>query len=213
LLPAKQARLEVDDIYYVRTVLVAFIFCPHKTDNQFQSKTSNRQSINLGHLPIAGNTEYSRKRGTQKDIEPTTMVLTFTDVTIREYPVILGDNPSPKIGAPVGLDWDYTKEFIMDVNEFEESRRGKRRTKPHHLYLSYYKRLEILESAGYTKKEFHATERQIQRQQWSRNFHYYWSFPVLVQKNVTGSMARRKNRRFIRKYRREMKQLNTSSKQ
>ena len=132
-------------------------------------------------------------------------MVSFGDVTIRNYPIILGANPATSLGAPVCIDWEYTEQEPLPVDDYENSRKGKRRTKQHYMYLSYYRRQEILHNAGYTDKEFKQAERQVSRIHWSRKFHYYWSFPVLVQKNVTGSFARRRNRRVIRKYRNEMK--------
>ena len=139
-------------------------------------------------------------------------MVSFGDVTIHYHDMILGANPATTLGAPVCLDWEYREEEQLPVDDYEQSRQGKRRTKQHYLYLSYYRRQEILEHAGYSQKEFKQAERQVSRIHWSRKFHYYWSFPVLVQKNVTGSFARRRNRRVIRQYRKDLKQQQKQAK-
>ena len=131
-------------------------------------------------------------------------MVSFGEVRIRSYPMILGNNPATKIGAPVCIDWEFSEECAFNIEDFEKSRKGKRRRNPHHFYLSYYRRIDILESAGYSKKELKKAERQVQLIQTYRNFHYYWSFPILVKHNVTGSLARQKTRRYIRNYRAQM---------
>ena len=54
----------------------------------------------------------------------------FHNVKIREYGVVLGDNPSCSQGPPIGLSWDYDQdgeqEVLLDV--FEQWRVGQRRS-------------------------------------------------------------------------------------
>mmetsp|Transcript_646 Transcript_646/g.1023 ORF Transcript_646/g.1023 Transcript_646/m.1023 type:complete len:155 (-) Transcript_646:629-1093(-) len=129
----------------------------------------------------------------------------FGEVTIREYDMILGINPAVKLGAPVTITWDYREESPVHIDDYERSRMGKRHTNPRHFYLSYYRRKDILESAGYSSKEFNDAERQAQFDQLKRNISRYLSFPVLFRASIKASMGRFKNKRFIRQYRREMK--------
>lgn len=53
----------------------------------------------------------------------------FAFLEVREYPVVLGDNPSVLEGPPITIDWghDPSTEFVLDVNTFERMR-GNRRT-------------------------------------------------------------------------------------
>ena len=44
----------------------------------------------------------------------------FSSVTIREYPRILGDNPSCSCGAPVTFDWHYyPQQEYRTLDEYE----------------------------------------------------------------------------------------------
>ena len=43
----------------------------------------------------------------------------FSTVHVREYNVCLGDNPSVAQGAPISLDWHYTKEVSYELDEYE----------------------------------------------------------------------------------------------
>jgi hypothetical protein len=51
----------------------------------------------------------------------------FDSVTIRQYPVIPGDNPSVSEGPPLTMDWKSSNKFSTNVDKFEEVRKGHRR--------------------------------------------------------------------------------------
>jgi hypothetical protein len=51
----------------------------------------------------------------------------FDGVTVREYPMIVGDNPGVSCGPPVTLDWTSVSEFNDSLERFERSRQGCRR--------------------------------------------------------------------------------------
>jgi hypothetical protein len=74
--------------------------------------------------------------------------VSFHTVVIREYGMTLGDNPSCSYGPPVCLDWDYEETKKVKLDEYEQTR-SKRRTM-RQMVLSYYKRFEILQNAGYS---------------------------------------------------------------
>ena len=52
----------------------------------------------------------------------------FTFLEVREYPVVLGDNPSVTEGPPITIDWghDPSTKFVLDVNSFERMRGNRR---------------------------------------------------------------------------------------
>ena len=43
----------------------------------------------------------------------------FTHVTVREYSLEVGDNPSVSCGPPVTLGWSYNKKGVRDIDTFE----------------------------------------------------------------------------------------------
>jgi len=51
----------------------------------------------------------------------------FDDVQIREFAMIMGDNPAVSKGAPVQIDWKYQHEDAMDLEMFEHLRQPVRR--------------------------------------------------------------------------------------
>lgn len=68
----------------------------------------------------------------------------FAFLEVREYPVVLGDNPSVLEGPPITIDWahDPSTEFVLDINTFERMR-GNRRTSaelvlPRHVRERWY---------------------------------------------------------------------------
>jgi len=75
----------------------------------------------------------------------------FDEITVREYPLILGDNPAVGCGPPVTIDWKFHSEYTMEVNFYEQSRRKSRRRK--RTKLSSMKRTKILLAEGHTLEE------------------------------------------------------------
>jgi hypothetical protein len=46
--------------------------------------------------------------------------VSFSQVSVRQYDLIIGDNPNCKY--PLGLGWNYTERFAVDVNGYEQER-------------------------------------------------------------------------------------------
>eukprot|EP00978_Attheya_sp_CCMP212_P012676 scaffold31709_cov41-Attheya_sp.AAC.1 len=75
----------------------------------------------------------------------------FGTVEIREYPVVLGDNPECHYGPSVHLGWEYTlPKGAEPLSEYEKSRGPRRKLKQ--LYMSQVQREALLKSA-YSKAE------------------------------------------------------------
>jgi len=55
--------------------------------------------------------------------------VSFSCVEIRKYPIILGDNPSCKKGAPISIDWNYFEKNDHLIDDYELERNGNRRSK------------------------------------------------------------------------------------
>ena len=53
--------------------------------------------------------------------------VSFDSVTIREFPVIPGDNPSVTDGPPMAFDWSHEDEYLYHINEYEILRQDDRR--------------------------------------------------------------------------------------
>jgi hypothetical protein len=81
-------------------------------------------------------------------------------VEIRQYPRILGDNPSCRSGPPVTLGWDYDKAAVVKVpvQEFDQIAR---QNKKKHFVLSRREREGILFNSGYTQSQIAQNVRQM----------------------------------------------------
>jgi hypothetical protein len=45
--------------------------------------------------------------------------LLWGDITIYEFPNILGDNPAVQNGSPLTIGWEYESKNVMDINLYE----------------------------------------------------------------------------------------------
>mmetsp|Transcript_14023 Transcript_14023/g.17665 ORF Transcript_14023/g.17665 Transcript_14023/m.17665 type:complete len:244 (+) Transcript_14023:123-854(+) len=91
------------------------------------------------------------------------------EIEIRTYPVILGDHPECSAGPPVTIDWDYSRRQILNLDEYESSRRCKRSN----LVISYYDRKKLLKSFfRYSDREIDEAISEVNRikrqRQWTR---------------------------------------------
>lgn len=50
--------------------------------------------------------------------------VSFADVEVRSYPIILGDNPAVSAGPPLTIDWDPSDLVACSVDEYEKDREG-----------------------------------------------------------------------------------------
>jgi len=46
----------------------------------------------------------------------------FGCLTVREHPIVLGDNPAAKAGPPLAIDWHHFREYTIDLEEYEAAR-------------------------------------------------------------------------------------------
>lgn len=75
--------------------------------------------------------------------------VTFTDVSVREYPFCLGDNPATIIGAPLTIEWEAQSEGKLSLDDYETSRPDRRRSDE--LRIPAFVREEMLRNNGYSR--------------------------------------------------------------
>ena len=97
----------------------------------------------------------------------------FEKVEIREYNIVLGDNPSCSNGPPVSLGWYYDKDQQqqMPLDTYEQKRDGYRRAS-HEMKVPGYMRHDILREWDVPNREIMKAQIQceiIQKQR-SRTF-------------------------------------------
>jgi len=88
--------------------------------------------------------------------------ISFGDIEIRKYPVILGDHPDCEMGPPVTIDWEPFKRKTFSIDRFEELR-GTRRSKIE-LKMGWIERKHMLkQSSGASDESMHSAAREAQR--------------------------------------------------
>eukprot|EP00934_Nitzschia_sp_Nitz4_P008909 Nitzschia sp. Nitz4//scaffold66_size103028//90872//91996//NITZ4_004514-RA/size103028-processed-gene-0.16-mRNA-1//1//CDS//3329556398//8899//frame0 len=88
--------------------------------------------------------------------------VSFSSLSIREYPPALSDNPSCSFGPPIQLGWEHEAEETLHIDHYEETRQPRRES--HDLVLSYYdRRYLLLKQAGYSRREVKETMKEVER--------------------------------------------------
>ena len=64
-------------------------------------RTSFRSQLKLGFVP--------------KSVQ-------FDNLSIREYPIVIGDSPSTSRGVPISIGWEYGPECTVDLDAYEATR-------------------------------------------------------------------------------------------
>lgn len=93
--------------------------------------------------------------------------VSFTHIEIREYDVVLGDNPCA-YGPSLSLGWKCHRNFTMEMDNYEESKPERRSQRQ--MQLPRYVRERILMDFGFSRREMNeaieeSTTIKKQRQQ------------------------------------------------
>jgi hypothetical protein len=75
----------------------------------------------------------------------------FADITVREYPMTIGDNPSPMRGPSLSIEWKHQVEHTLSIDDYETMRPDRRTSREMMIPLST--REQILKRAGFARKE------------------------------------------------------------
>jgi hypothetical protein len=78
---------------------------------------------------------------------PSPLSVSFDLVHVREFPMILGDNPSAAFGIPVTIDWTYQKEQVVTVERLERIRENGRAMEALRLTLDQRAELYVVVSS------------------------------------------------------------------
>ncbi|KAL3922928.1 MAG: hypothetical protein SGILL_001941 [Bacillariaceae sp.] len=85
--------------------------------------------------------------------------VTFTTVTVREYPRCLGDNVTTN-GAPISIEWKHDSEESYDAVEFDEAAESGRRDKSELKMPSEVRFHLLVDELGYSRKDIQVAIRQ-----------------------------------------------------
>lgn len=75
----------------------------------------------------------------------------FSMIEIREYPIVVGDNPAIMTGTPITIDWEHVDEIDCTVDDFEASKPPPRTMLE--IRLPAKNRDDILKAQGFSLKE------------------------------------------------------------
>jgi hypothetical protein len=97
-----------------------------------------------------GLTNYSQRQNkNMPNLNAKSKRVTFgNDITIIEFPMVIGDNPGVSSGAPVQIGWVPQSTITMNLDLHEHFREGNRSHKKK-LILKVHQRVDILLRAGY----------------------------------------------------------------
>jgi hypothetical protein len=97
----------------------------------------------------------SALRDPSRSSTPIDRQVSFAALQIREYDMTLGDHPSAKSGPPLQLDWGYSAENVVNLDDYERARQPRRSRKQ--MRLSYRDRQRVLyNEKGFTEDEVNA---------------------------------------------------------
>jgi len=122
--------------------------------------------------------------------------VSFGQVTVRDYDMILGDHPSCTYGPPVTIDWDYLEYEPLAVNEYEIHHARRRPLRS--MMLNYYKRKDILTQAGYSSESIKAATRKTEKVKRQRAITRQF-LPVSKAEDMIESAGRKLKKAFKRK--------------
>jgi hypothetical protein len=129
----------------------------------------------------------------------------FLDVTIREYPLIVGDNIVSK-GVPLTIAWESVSSVSINLDKYERAR-GDHRRKPIEMHMTYVHRENILRNLGFSRQDMDwgtkaATIARRERRETHANLHASRTHERLetLRKNVKNIMTLGRTKRKEREY-------------
>lgn len=106
------------------------------------------------NVNLVGREGVSRRHSTMSSLDSSPhasslrkISIDFSSITIREHPVIPGENPGVSCGVPLTLDWEHEFEDRFDLDEFESKKTHKRRQVEMKIPAS--KRADMLRKNGF----------------------------------------------------------------
>lgn len=179
---AKSLRLQLHLFFFTNilgpdTNLSHKITRAHKTIRQHQHIVNNDDRLPYQstyyqrlHQIMAVATSSPKARVCTK-AKMTKTKVSFSNVSVRMYPITIGNNPGGADGPPLSLSWDYTSLGKATVEDFELHRKDPKfqRRNQKSLHIPAHRRVGLLKDAGFSEEEIYmasreaAVERQIRR--------------------------------------------------
>ena len=132
-------------------------------EESLDSRLRHREARQKANVEGSSPVQSEGKTGTVST-SSTSSSIQFGTVEIRHYLRCLGDNPACSNGPPVSLDWKYRTEGVFPLDEFDDCRIDERR-EGFGYRISYYDRVEMLRTLGYSRQELMKAEKQRKKDQ------------------------------------------------
>merc|ERR1712232_1324856 len=94
----------------------------------------------------------------QKRKKKMTKQVSFHNLQIREYDIVLGANPSCRSGPPVEIGWDYSEANEIRLDDIVAENSDKKKTRK---LLDPNVRYDLVKEAGYTDNDILKTMRDV----------------------------------------------------
>ena len=131
---------------------------PESSDVTEKAESSCSEEI----VAVAEETTQSTKevRSRRKDrLEKQHREVSFSDITVREYPITFGDNPATPIGPPLTIEWEYQSEMTVSVDDYEDGRPPRRCGQE--MIIPSSGRHEMLMNAGFSRGEITSLTKDV----------------------------------------------------
>ena len=121
--------------------------------------------------------------------------VSFHQVSIREYPRTIGDNPEVGLGCPIGWSWEYHQLATEEIDAYESSR-GQRKSSTQ-MRLHPTTRHRMMLAAGASKEEIQAATKEAAKVQRRRvctanlDFLPLWTRTELLLQSLKRKLKRR----------------------
>jgi hypothetical protein len=139
---------EMSEELSIRVPLVVLVKPVQPILVQYDKQGRQRRDLRMQRIAASRNSSSS---------SPT--VVEFTTVTIREYPITIGDNPASRTGISISIEWDHDSEVTLDVTAYEGERPPRRTGRE--MIIPPDVRTERLRAMGFTREEIVRKTRPI----------------------------------------------------
>mmetsp|Transcript_21458 Transcript_21458/g.52862 ORF Transcript_21458/g.52862 Transcript_21458/m.52862 type:complete len:272 (+) Transcript_21458:105-920(+) len=88
--------------------------------------------------------------------------LSFTSISVREYPVLIGDNPSVTQGVPLTIGWEpQGDEAVYKIEDFESQHRAEPVSSLQEMKFTEEERAQIAKNLGYSESKINKIAHQV----------------------------------------------------
>mmetsp|Transcript_29097 Transcript_29097/g.44694 ORF Transcript_29097/g.44694 Transcript_29097/m.44694 type:complete len:750 (-) Transcript_29097:89-2338(-) len=140
-------------------------------DDQSEINSSFVAATDDVSLNLCDSSSHSTQNTGNLDDEPERKInrkVYFSSIEVREYNVVIGDNPSCTDGTPISLDWSYSPADEKSIDMYEATRIRPRRTR-RNMLLNCYERRDLLFRFGYSLSDIERVEKEIDRERRKRS--------------------------------------------